>query len=184
VNTHTFTATDIDGNLVPLSNYAGKVLLVVNVASKCGLTPQYEGLEALHREFAAYGLQVLGFPCNQFGGQEPGTETEIAQFCSTTYDVTFPLFAKVDVNGPDAVPLFRYLRAQAPGDLGPDTPGAGRLYQRLAETQPEVLASDEVKWNFTKFLVGRDGEVITRYEPTVTPAAIRADLPAVLEQAS
>jgi glutathione peroxidase len=180
MNVHSFTAQTSEGAPVQLSDYAGKVLLVVNVASKCGLTPQYEGLEELHRQFGSDGLQVLGFPCNQFGGQEPGTDAEIQDFCSTNYAVTFPVLAKIDVNGPDADPLYSYLRASAPGDFGPDTPGAERLYQHVATSRPETIGTDEIKWNFTKFLIGRDGEVIKRYEPTVTPATIAEELPDVL----
>ncbi len=177
MNTHDFTVQTADGTDQPLGDYAGKVMLVVNVASKCGFTPQYEGLEKLHRDFAERGLQVVGFPCNQFGEQEPGSDEEIQQFCSTTYDVTFPVFAKIDVNGPDAAPLYQYLRTEAPGDFGPDS---GRLYEILKQRRPEVLDTDEVKWNFTKFLVGRDGEVLKRYESQDTPESIAAELDAVL----
>jgi glutathione peroxidase len=146
------TITDIpvtaaDGTQTTLAPYAGQVLLIVNVASKCGFTPQYEGLEALHRRYADRGFEVLGFPCNQFGGQEPGNAEEIATFCSLTYDVTFPVFAKIDVNGADADPIFVELKKQAPGFLG----------------------TEGIKWNFTKFLVNRDGEVVGRFAPNVTP---------------
>jgi len=177
MSTHDFSAATTDGGTQPLKDYAGQVLLIVNVASKYGLTPQYEGLEALHRDKKDKGLQILGFPCNQFGGQEPGTDEEIADFCSTTFDVTFPIFSKVDVNGDNADPLFTYLRSEAPGDFGPD---AGFLYDHVAKSRPEAIGTDEVKWNFTKFLVGRDGEVIKRYEPTVTPEEIRSDLDGIL----
>ena len=139
-----------DGSDVDLSAYAGKVLLIVNTASKCGFTPQYEGLEALHRRFADRGFEVLGFPCNQFGHQEPGDAAEIASFCSLTYDVTFPVFAKIDVNGDAADPLFVALKDQAPGLLG----------------------SKGIKWNFTKFLVDRSGKVVDRYAPTTKPEDI------------
>ena len=176
MNTHSFEVTTADGGHRSLGDYAGKVLLIVNVASKCGLTPQYEGLEALQRDFAADGLQVLGFPCNQFGGQEPGTDDEIQNFCSVNYDVTFPVFAKIDVNGPDADPLYTYLRAQAPGDFGPES----RIYEHIKKTAPEAIGTDAIKWNFTKFLVGRDGEVITRFEPTVTPEEFKADVQTAL----
>jgi len=147
-----------DGSDADLSAYAGKVLLVVNVASKCGFTPQYEGLEALHRKYADRGFEVLGFPCNQFGGQEPGDAEEIANFCSLTYDVTFPVFAKIDVNGSGADPLYGELKKQAPGFLG----------------------TEGVKWNFTKFLVGRDGQVVERYAPTTKPGDIAADIEKLL----
>jgi glutathione peroxidase len=170
---HEFTVTSAEGDERSLEDFHGQLLLIVNVASKCGLTPQYSGLEALHRAEAPRGLQILGFPCNQFGGQEPGTAEEIADFCSTSYDVTFPILAKVDVNGADADPLFVHLREDAPGDFGP---AGGPLYDILSERFPERLGTDEIKWNFTKFLVGRDGETIKRYEPYVTPEEIQTDL--------
>jgi glutathione peroxidase len=172
-STHDFTATAADGRPVPLREYDGKVLLIVNVASKCGLTPQYEGLESLYRQDQARGLEVLGFPCNQFLEQEPGTDEEIQEFCQTTYDVTFPVFGKIEVNGPGAHPLYQYLRAQAPGDFGP---GYGDFYQAITKIRPDTEGTDEVKWNFTKFLAGRDGTVIKRYEPPTSPADIQADL--------
>ncbi len=150
--------TAADGTATTLAGYRGQVLLIVNVASRCGFTPQYAGLEALHRRFAGRGFAVLGFPCNQFGGQEPGDAAEIASFCSLTYDVTFPLFAKVEVNGPDAAPLFRHLKSAAPGLLG----------------------SERVKWNFTKFLVGRDGRVVRRHAPTTKPEDIAGDIEGLL----
>jgi glutathione peroxidase len=168
-----FAGTGADGKQVPLQDYEGKVLLIVNVASKCGLTPQYEGLESLYRDRKDNGLQILGFPCNQFKGQEPGTDEEIQDFCTSTYDVTFPVFAKVEVNGPDADPLYQWLRAQDPGDFGPQY---GGFYDAVAKIRPDAEGTDEVKWNFTKFLVGRDGQVIKRYEPPVLPAEIKADL--------
>ncbi|HEY6497383.1 MAG TPA: glutathione peroxidase [Trebonia sp.] len=172
-STYDFTVTAADGSKVPLRDYEGKVLLLVNVASKCGLTNQYEGLEALYREDAARGLEVLGFPCNQFKGQEPGTDEEIQEFCKTTYDVTFPVFAKLEVNGDDADPLYQYLRSEAPGDFGPQY---GDFYNAISKIRPEADGTDEVKWNFTKFLIGRDGTVIKRYEPSVLPTDIKADL--------
>jgi glutathione peroxidase len=144
-----FTATTIIGEQQSLAEYAGDVVLVVNVASKCGMTPQYEGLEQLHAKYADRGLRVLGFPCDQFGQQEPGSEAEIVEFCTTRFSVTFPMFAKVEVNGDAAHPLFGWLRWSAPGVFG-----------------------DPVKWNFTKFLVGRDGRVLKRYAPTVKPHRI------------
>ena len=150
--------TKPDGSTTDLSSHKGEVMLIVNVASKCGFTPQYEGLEALHRRYEAQGLTVLGFPCNQFGGQEPGDATEIANFCSTTYDVTFPVLAKVEVNGDGADPLFQWLKAEAPGLLG----------------------TKRIKWNFTKFLVNRDGEVVGRYAPTTKPEDLSKDIEAVL----
>lgn len=148
-----FTATAIDGTETALSEHAGKVVLVVNTASKCGFTPQYEGLQALHEQYADQGLVVLGFPCDQFGNQEPGEEAEIAEFCQRNYGVSFPMFAKIDVNGPDAHPLFAWLKDAKGGLLG-----------------------DRIKWNFTKFLIGRDGQVIDRYAPTTKPAELAGDI--------
>lgn len=168
-----FAGTAADGKQVPLQDYEGKVLLVVNVASKCGLTPQYEGLESLYRDHRVRGLEILGFPCNQFKEQEPGTDEEIQDFCKSTYDVTFPVFTKIEVNGADADPLYQWLRAQAPGDFGPQY---GGFYEAISKIRPDAEGTDEVKWNFTKFLIGRDGKVIKRYEPTVLPADIEADL--------
>ena len=172
-STYDFKATAVDGSEVPLSRYQGKVMLIVNVASKCGLTPQYEGLEALYRDDQGRGLEILGFPCNQFKEQEPGTDAEIQDFCKATYFVTVPVFSKIDVNGPGADPLYAYLRAAAPGDFGPDY---GDFYQAISKIRPGSDGTDEVKWNFTKFLIGRDGAVIKRYEPPVPPADIAADL--------
>jgi glutathione peroxidase len=171
-STYDFTAKTAAGEEVSLGDYSGKVLLIVNVASKCGLTPQYEGLEALYREAKDRGLEVLGFPSNQFKEQEPGTDAEIQEFCKTTYDVTFPVFSKIDVNGPAADPLYQYLRTQAPGDFGPQY---GGFFDAISKINPEAGA-DDVKWNFTKFLIGRDGTVIKRYEPPVSPDDIKADL--------
>ncbi|MFZ5538802.1 MAG: glutathione peroxidase [Pseudomonadota bacterium] len=149
-----FSAKTLDGKPKKLADFKGKVLLIVNTASRCGFTPQYKGLEALYRRFAKRGFVVLGFPCNQFGAQEPGSESEIAEFCETNYGVTFPLFAKVDVNGENAHPLFKYLTSAKPGLLG----------------------SEAIKWNFTKFLIGRDGKVIARYAPTTKPEDLAADI--------
>lgn len=151
-------ATTIDGDAQSLGAYAGKAMLIVNVASRCGFTPQYAGLEALYRQYGEKGFVVLGFPCNQFGAQEPGSEAEIAQFCSASYDVSFPMFAKVEVNGANTHPLFRLLKHAAPGLLG----------------------SEAIKWNFTKFLIDRDGRVVARYAPTDTPQAIGKDIAALL----
>lgn len=151
-------AQTIDGATKTLRDYAGKVLLVVNVASKCGFTPQYKGLEALYDKYADRGLVVLGFPCNQFGAQEPGADSEIAQFCTSRYDVTFPMFSKIDVNGEQAHPLYRWLKHSAPGLLG----------------------SEAIKWNFTKFLVDRGGRVVRRFAPTDTPQSLEKAIEAVL----
>jgi len=149
-----FTVDDIHGKPVKLDRYKGKVLLIVNTASECGFTPQYKGLETLYEKLHGKGLEILGFPCNQFGAQEPGSEAAIAQFCEVNYGVTFPLFAKVDVNGANAAPLYRYLKAEKPGLLG----------------------SEAIKWNFTKFLVNREGEVVARYAPNDTPESIAGDI--------
>lgn len=150
---HEFSVKDINGKEVSLSQYEGKFLLIVNVASKCGFTPQYEGLEALHKELRGKA-EVLGFPCNQFGKQEPGDENEIKNFCSLTYDVSFPLFSKIDVNGKEAAPLYDFLKSEKPGLLG----------------------IEAIKWNFTKFLVDPQGQVIKRYAPTDRPEDILKDL--------
>ena len=171
-----FQAKDIKGQPRALADYRGKLLLIVNVASKCGLTPQYQGLEALFQKYRDQGLEILGFPCDQFGHQEPGSEAEIAEFCSLNYGVSFPLFSKIEVNGAQAHPLYQYLRVQAPGQFDESTPGAERLLTHLKKTYPDLLGTDAVKWNFTKFLVGRDGAVLQRYEPTVTPEQIDREL--------
>jgi glutathione peroxidase len=155
---HDFSATTIDGVEQPLSAWRGNTLLIVNVASKCGFTPQYAGLEKLYETYRERGLVVLGFPCDQFGHQEPGDEAAIKQFCSLNYDVTFPLFAKIEVNGANAHPLYQYLKRAAKG----------------------VLGSESIKWNFTKFLVDKDGAVVRRYAPTDTPERIGNDLAAML----
>jgi len=149
-----FSATTIDGKTRKLADYKGKVLLIVNTASKCGFTPQYKGLEALYKQYGKRGLVVLGFPSNQFGEQEPGPESEIAEFCEMNFGVTFPLFAKVDVNGESAHPLYRYLTKAKPGLLG----------------------SEGIKWNFTKFLVDREGRVAKRFAPTAEPKELAADI--------
>jgi glutathione peroxidase len=154
---HDFTAKSLAGEDVPLKQFAGKVLLIVNTASKCGFTPQYRGLEALHRELSSRDFAVLGFPCNQFGGQEPGDAGQIEQFCASQYNVSFPMFAKVDVNGASAHPLYKYLKSEKSGLLG-----------------------SSIKWNFTKFLVDRAGKVVARFAPTATPAALKQDIEALL----
>jgi len=151
---HAFVVDDIHDQRVRLDSFAGRVLLIVNVASRCGFTPQYAGLQALHERFGPRGFSVLGFPCDQFGGQEPGTNADIAAFCDATYHVTFPMFAKLKVNGPDAAPLYRFLKSSRPGLFG----------------------TERIKWNFTKFLVDRDGRVTRRYAPRSTPASIAADI--------
>jgi glutathione peroxidase len=164
-----FDATTIAGESVSMDVYRGQVLLVVNVASKCGFTPQYEGLEALYRKYKDRGLSVLGFPCDQFGHQEPGSAEEIQEFCTLNYGVSFPMFRKVEVNGPQADPLFVHLRGQAPGHITDEQIRSNRLYQYLAKNDPEALKGDSIKWNFTKFLIDRDGKVVGRYDSTVAP---------------
>lgn len=151
-------AKQLNGDPVTLDQFKGKALLIVNTASKCGFTPQYQALEAVYRKFKDRGLQILGFPCNQFGKQEPGDAQEIANFCSTHYEVSFPMFEKIEVNGHGAHPLYRLLKSAAPG----------------------VLGSEAIKWNFTKFLVGRDGKVIKRYAPATKPEKIEQDIEAAL----
>ena len=151
--------TATDGSTTDLSAHAGKVMLIVNVASKCGFTPQYEGLEALQKQYAAKGFTVLGFPCNQFGAQEPGDAAEIASFCQLTYGVDFPIFAKIDVNGDNAAPLYRHLKDEAPGLLG----------------------SKAIKWNFTKFLVDAKGKVVKRFAPQAKPEDLAGDIEALLQ---
>ncbi len=158
MNVFDFSAPALDGTPVDLSSYRGQVLLVVNTASGCGFTPQYAGLETLHRDYGERGFEVLGFPCNQFKNQEPGTEAEIGQFCERNFGVSFPLFAKIDVNGANAHPLFRHLKREAPG----------------------ILGTELVKWNFTKFLVDRDGKVVKRYAPKTRPEEIRSDIEQLL----
>lgn len=158
MSVYDYTAHSLDGREIALSEFKGKVLLVVNTASKCGFTPQYEGLQTLYRNFADRGLVVLGFPCNQFGRQEPGDEEAIGAFCEKNYGVSFPMFGKIDVNGDNAHPLYTFLKAEAPGLLG----------------------SQAIKWNFTKFLVDRDGQVVGRYAPQVPPEKIAADIEKLL----
>ena len=165
------TVKDIDGSDVSLANYKGKVLLIVNVASKCGLTPQYEGLEALYQKYKDQGLEILAFPCNQFLGQEPGTNEEIQSFCSLNYNVTFPLFDKIDVNGEAESPLYTYLKKQAPFKGYPEGAEefAAQLDQIHQKTGTGFDQGDAIRWNFGKFLVSKDGKTILRFEPMVTP---------------
>lgn len=155
---HDFSAKTIKGQDVPLSEYKGKTLLIVNTASKCGLTPQYQGLEEMYKKYHEQGLEILGFPCNQFGGQEPGSEEQIESFCSLNYGVSFPMFAKIDVNGKNEHPLYSHLKTEAPG----------------------ILGLKDIKWNFTKFLISKDGEVIKRFAPTDTPEHFESEVKAAL----
>jgi glutathione peroxidase len=149
-----FSAEKLEGGTQPLDEYRGKVLLIVNTASKCGFTPQFEGLEKVFEQYKAQGLVVIGFPCNQFASQDPGSNSEIGEFCQRNYGVSFPMMAKIDVNGADAHPLYKYLSKEAKGLLG----------------------TEAIKWNFTKFLIGRDGRVLDRYAPTTKPEDMRADI--------
>ena len=153
-NIYQFEAELLEGDIKALADYKGKVMLIVNTASKCGFTPQFAGLEKLYEKYKPQGLEILGFPCNQFGGQDPGTNKEIGVFCQRNYGVNFPMFAKVDVKGPEAHAIFRFLTREAKG----------------------VLGSQNIKWNFTKFLVGRNAEVLGRYAPTTKPEALEADI--------
>ncbi len=164
-----------------LSDYRGKVLLIVNTASKCGFTPQYDELQDLYERYKDRGLEILGFPCNQFAGQEPGSDAEVQEFCRLNYGVTFPLFAKGDVRGETAQPLFRYLTSQK-GFRGfdPALPATAMLTDFLKKNFPEYLEGDSIKWNFTKFLVDRNGVVTARFEPMTPPAAIAADIEKLL----
>jgi glutathione peroxidase len=161
MNLYDIEVTDIAGQTKTLADYRGQVLLVVNVASKCGFTPQYAGLEELYKKHQGRGFAVLGFPCDQFGHQEPGSEADIAAFCSINYQVTFPMFAKIEVNGPGAHPLYQFLKSEKAGLLG----------------------TEAIKWNFTKFLVNRQGEVVQRYAPTTTPEKIEGDVSDLLTKA-
>lgn len=155
-----FNATSIDGRKIDLSQFRGRVLLIVNTASNCGFTPQYKGLEAIYEQFREKGVEVLGFPCNQFGAQEPGSADEIGTFCEKNYGVTFPLFDKIDVNGDSAHPLFKHLKHEAPGLMG----------------------TEAIKWNFTKFLVGKDGRVVKRYAPQTEPKELMKDIEKLLAE--
>lgn len=160
-NIYQFEAERLNGDTQSFADYRGKVLLIVNTASKCGFTPQFAGLEKLYQQYHAQGLEILGFPCNQFGGQDPGTNQQIGEYCQKNYGVSFPMFAKIDVKGPEAHVLFRFLTREAKGLLG----------------------SQSIKWNFTKFLVGKNGEVLNRYAPTTKPEALAEDIEKALAQA-
>ena len=177
------TFKDMDGSDVSLANYKGKVLLIVNVASKCGLTPQYEGLEALYQKYKDQGLEILAFPCNQFLEQEPGTNEEIQSFCSLNYNVTFPLFDKIDVNGEAESPLYTYLKKQAPFKGYPE--GAEEFATMLDEIHQKTGTGfdkgDAIRWNFGKFLVSKDGKTILRFEPMVTPDMMEEAIQKMLE---
>ena len=167
------------GAEVALSQYEGKLLMIVNTASKCGFTPQYDGLEALYQQYKDQGLMILGFPCDQFNGQEPGSNEEIAEFCRLNHGVTFPLMAKTDVNGANAEPVFEFLKAQAPTEeyKGLKAKASAKMFKTISKS---VEKDSDIQWNFTKFLVSRDGSVIKRYAPTTEPKDIQKDIEAML----
>lgn len=174
MNIYDFQVKTIDGKTISLAEFKGRVLLIVNTASKCGFTPQYEELQTLYNAYADRGLEILGFPSNQFAGQEPGSNAEVQNFCRLNYGVSFPMFEKTEVRGANAHPLFVYLTGQAPF-TGFDAahPIAGKLQEALQTNFPELLQGDGIKWNFTKFLVSRQGDVAGRYEPTTSPLAMK-----------
>lgn len=175
-------ATTIQGKEVKLEDYKGKVLIIVNTASKCGFTPQYTDLQKLHEQYKAQGLEILGFPCNQFNEQEPGSHEEVESFCQINYGVKFQLFEKTDVRGQDAHPVFRYLTEQVPFKGFDLTTSSGKLLHAfLQEKHPELLSGDEVKWNFTKFVIDREGNVVGRFEPTFEPMDMEPTIEALLK---
>ncbi len=181
MSVYDFTAKTKRGEEKSLADYKGKVLLIVNTASKCGFTPQFEELQKLYDAYKDKGFEILGFPCNQFAGQEPGTNDEVQSFCKVNYGVTFTIFAKGDVRGETAQPLFKYLTAQKKFEgFDMNHPIGQKLLEALQQNFPEYLEGDGIKWNFTKFLIGRDGEVVARFEPTTTPASIAKDIEALL----
>ena len=175
-----FTAVANDGSEVSFADYKGKVLLMVNTASKCGFTPQYEGLEALYQKYRDQGLVIIGFPCDQFGHQEPGTNEEIAEFCRLNYGVTFPLMDKIDVNGENAHPIFQWLYSEKPFAGFGDGDTAQFMDGMLSRMDPDYASNPDIKWNFTKFLIDRKGRVIARFEPTVTPEQLENDIAQLL----
>jgi len=169
-----FTAVSNDGSTVNFADYKGKVLLIVNTASKCGFTPQYDGLEALYQQYKDKGLVVVGFPCDQFGHQEPGSNEEIAEFCRANYGVTFPLMEKIEVNGENAAPIYKWLYTEKPFEGFGEGETAQFMDQMLARRDPDYAANPDIKWNFTKFLIDRKGNVVARFEPVVAPEAMAA----------
>ena len=175
-----FTSITNTGDELDFSAYKGKVLLLVNTASKCGFTPQYEGLEALYKKYKDQGLVIVGFPCDQFGHQEPGSNEEIAEFCRVNYGVTFPLMDKVDVNGENATPIFKWLYSEQPFAGFGDSERGQMMDRMLSGQDPEYAANPNIKWNFTKFLIDKKGRVIARFEPTVDPSSIESDIKALL----
>ena len=181
MNIYDFTMKDIDGNMVSLADYKGKVLLVVNTATGCGFTPQYKGLEELYQKYQSRGFEILDFPCNQFGNQAPGTEGEISSFCQLNYGVSFKQFSKIEVNGANAEPLFKFLKSEKPADDDPaeDTASLRALLKQHNMTGAE--APGDIEWNFTKFLVDRRGNVVKRSGPKTEPSALAASIEALLE---
>ena len=175
-----FTALSNKGEEVKFSDYEGKVLLIVNTASKCGFTPQYDGLEALWQKYGEKGLVVIGFPCDQFGHQEPGSNEEIAEFCRLNHGVTFPLMSKIEVNGEHADPIFQWLYSEKPFAGFGDSEVGQMMDKMLSKGDPEYASNPDIKWNFTKFLIDRKGNVVARFEPTVAPEAIDAEIAALL----
>ena len=175
-----FTSITNTGDELDFSAYKGKVLLLVNTASKCGFTPQYEGLEALYKKYRDQGLVIVGFPCDQFGHQEPGSNEEIAEFCRVNYGVTFPLMDKVDVNGENATPIFKWLYSEQPFAGFGDSERGQMMDRMLSGQDPDYASNPDIKWNFTKFLINKKGRVIARFEPTVDPASIESDIKALL----
>ena len=181
MNVYDFDVKKMNGEIQAMRDYEGKVLLIVNTASKCGFTPQFEGLEKLYQAYGERGLVIVGFPCNQFAGQDPGTNEEIKEFCSLNYGVTFPMMAKVDVNGENAAPLYQYLKSQK-GFKGFDMehPIAPKLDEILSAADKDYAQNSDIKWNFTKFLVDRNGAVVERFEPTSTPEQIAPSIEKLL----
>ncbi len=175
-----YTAVSNSGETVNFSDYKGKVLLIVNTASKCGFTPQYDGLEALYQEYKDKGLVVIGFPCDQFGHQEPGTNEEIAEFCRINHGVTFPLMEKIDVNGENAHPIYLWLYGEKPFAGFGEGDTAQFMDRMLSGQDPEYASNPDIKWNFTKFLIDRKGQVVARFEPMVTPEALKAEIEGLL----
>lgn len=181
MNIYDFTVKSIDGESIDLSSFKGKVLLIVNTASKCGFTPQYEGLQKLYEKYNSKGLEILGFPSNQFAEQEPGTNTEVQSFCKINYGVTFPLFEKTDVRGENAHPLFKYLSENTSfSGFDLNHPTGTILSDFLKENSPEFLEGNSIKWNFTKFLIDKEGNIIKRFEPTSEPSAIAEEVEKLL----
>ncbi|HEX9059982.1 MAG TPA: glutathione peroxidase [Clostridia bacterium] len=181
MNIYDFKVKSIDGEEVSLSKYKGKALIIVNTASKCGFTPQYEDLQKLYEKYNEQGLEILGFPSNQFAEQEPGSNSEVKNFCLVNYGVSFPLFEKIDVRGPDADPLFQFLTEQKPfKGFNLDHPIGKILSSMLQEKFPEYLEGDSIKWNFTKFMIDKNGNVVSRHEPTTSPLDMESEIKQLL----